>query len=162
MHLLLSFSCSVMSDSATRWTPAHQASLSFIISQSLLKSMSIESVMLSNHLILCTPFSFCLQSFLGSGSSPESAFSYQVARVLELQHQSFQWIFRIDFFRIDWLDSLAVQGTLKSSPAPQFRSINSSALSLLFGPILTCVCDYWKNHSIDYMDLSRQSDVSAL
>ena len=50
-----------------------QTFLPFIISQSLLKFMSIESVMLSNHLILCTPFSFCLLSFLGSGSSPESA-----------------------------------------------------------------------------------------
>ena len=52
------------------WTPAPQASLSFTISQSLLKFMSIESVMLSNHLILCCPISFCLQSFQASGSFP--------------------------------------------------------------------------------------------
>ena len=51
--------------------------------------------------------------------------------------------------RMDWLDFLAVQGTLKSSPAPQFESINSSALSLLYGPTLTSVHDYWKNHSFD-------------
>ena len=54
-------------------------------------------------------------------------------------------------FRIDWLDILAVQRTLKSSPAPQFDNINSSALSLLFGPILISIHDYWKNDSFDYM-----------
>ena len=52
-------------------------------------------------------------------------------------------------FRMDWLDLLAVQGTLKSSPTPQFKSINSSALSFLYSPTLTCIPDYWKNHSFD-------------
>ena len=64
-------------------------------------------------------------------------------------------------FRIDWFDLLAVQGTLKSSPAPQFKSISSSALSLLYGTALTYVHDYWKNHSYDYTNLCWQSDVSA-
>ena len=53
---------------ATTWTATLQASLSFAISQSLLKLMSFESVMSSNHLILCRPFSFCLQSFPEQGS----------------------------------------------------------------------------------------------
>ena len=54
------------------------------------------------------------------------------------------------FFRMDWLDLLAVQGTLKeSSPTPQFKSINSSVLSFLYSPTLTSVHDYWKNHSLD-------------
>ena len=52
-------------------------------------------------------------------------------------------------FRTDWLDLLAVQGTLKSSPTPQFESINSSVLSFLYGPTLTSIHDYWKNHSFD-------------
>ena len=52
-------------------------------------------------------------------------------------------------FRIDWLDLLAVQGTLKSSPTPQFKSINSLVLSLLYGPTLTSIHDHWKNHSFD-------------
>ena len=52
-------------------------------------------------------------------------------------------------FRIDWLDLLAVQGTLKSSPTPQFKSINSSALSLLHSPTLTSIHDHRKNHSLD-------------
>ena len=56
----------------TPWTAALQASLSFTISWSLLRFMSIELVMLSNHLILCRPLHFCLQSFLASGSFPVS------------------------------------------------------------------------------------------
>ena len=51
--------------------------------------------------------------------------------------------------RRDWLDLLAVQGTLKSSPTPQFKSINSSALSFLYIPTLTSIHDHWKNHSFD-------------
>ena len=58
----------VVSNSATPWTAACQASLSFTSSRSLLTVMSIESVMLSNHLVLCCPFSSCLQSFPASGS----------------------------------------------------------------------------------------------
>ena len=64
-------------------------------------------------------------------------------------------------FRIDWFDLLALQGTLKSSPAPQFNSINSLALSLLYGPTLTSVRDYWKKRFFDYTDLCGQSDVAA-
>ena len=56
-------------------------------------------------------------------------------------------------FRIDWFDLLAVHGTQKSYPTPQFKSINSSAFSLLYGPTLTSIHDYWKNHSFDQMDL---------
>ena len=52
-------------------------------------------------------------------------------------------------FRMDWLDLLEVQGTLKSSPKPQFKSINSLALSFLYSPTLTSIHDYWKNHSLD-------------
>ena len=52
-------------------------------------------------------------------------------------------------FRIDWSDLLVVQGTLEYSPTPQFKSINSSALSFLYGPTLTSIHDYWKNHSLD-------------
>ena len=64
--------CSVMSNSATPWTAEHQASLSITNSRSPPKPMSIESVMPSNHLILCHPFSTCLQSFPASGSFPMS------------------------------------------------------------------------------------------
>ena len=72
---LVQFSCSVMSDSVIPWTAAYQASLSITNSQSLLKVMSIKSVMPSNHLILCHPFSSCLQSFPAPGSFPVSQLS---------------------------------------------------------------------------------------
>ena len=65
-------------------------------------------------------------------------------------------------FRMDWLDLLVVQGTLKRLlPTPQLKSINSSALSFLHSPTLTSVHDYWKNHSFDWMALCWQSNVSA-
>ena len=83
------------------WTAAHQASLSFTISQSLLKLMSIELTMPSNHLTLCHPF-LLLPSIFSQhqGLFQWTGSSHQVAKVLELQlqHQPFQWIFRIDFF----------------------------------------------------------------
>ena len=99
------------------WTAAHQASLSFTISQSLLKLMSIESMIPYNHLILChPPFPPALNL-----SQPQGLFQWvdssdQMAKLLELQllHQCFQWIFWLIFFRIDWFDLLAFQGTLKS------------------------------------------------
>ena len=67
-------------------------------------------------------------------------FWHQVARILELQHQSFQWIFRVDFFE-DWLVwfPCSPRDFQESSPAPQFESIHSSVLSLLYGPTLTSV-----------------------
>ena len=60
-------------------------------------------------------------------------------------------------FRMDWFDLLAVQGTLKS--LQKFKNINTSVLSFLYGPTVTSILDYWKNHSFDYRDLCRQSNV---
>ena len=77
---------------------------------------------------------------------------HQVAKVLafQLQHQSFQWIFRTDFL-YDWLvgSPCSPRDSQESSPTPQFKSINSSVLSFLYSPILTSIHDYWKNHSFD-------------
>ena len=65
-------------------------------------------------------------------------------------------------FRINWdWSPCCLRDSQKSSPTPQIKSINSSALSFLYGPILTSVHDYWKSHSFDYTDLCQQSDVSA-
>ena len=88
---------------------------------------------------------------------------HQAANVLELQLQCqfFQRIFRVDSFRVDCFDLLAVQDSQESSSAPQFGIIKSSVLSLLYGTTFTSVHDYWKNHSFDYMDLCWQSDVST-
>ena len=82
---------------ATLWTTAHQASLSITNSWSLPKLMSIESVMPPNISSSVVPFSSCLQSFPTSGPFSVSQFFALGGQVLELQHQSFQWIFRTDF-----------------------------------------------------------------
>ena len=111
--------CSVAKSCPTLSEPVDcGTSLSFTISWSLLKLISIESVMPSNHLILCRLLLLLLSIFpcIRVFSFQWISFSHQVAKLLELQlqHQSFQWILRADFLRIDWFDLLAVQGTLKS------------------------------------------------
>ena len=145
----------------TSWTTAHQASLSFTVSQSLLKLMYTELVMSSNHLILCHPL-ILLPSIFHSIRvfSNESAlcirwpkywsFSFSISSSNEYSG--------LISFRIDWFDLLAVQESQESSPAPQFKCINSSVLSLLYGLTLTSIHDHWKNHSFDYTDLCQQSN----
>ena len=80
----------------------------------------------------------------------------KVAKVLELQlqHQSFQWIFRTDFL-YNWLvwSPCSPRGSQEPFPTPQFKIINSLVLSFLYGPTLTSIHDYWKNHTFDYMDI---------
>ena len=136
----------------TPWTTAHQASLSITNSQSLLKLMSIDSVMPSNHLILYRPL-------LLPPSILPSIRVFSSESVLCIRWPNY-WSFSFSIspsneysglisFRIDWLDLLAVQGTLESSSTPQFKSINSSALSFLYGPTCTSIHDHWKNHSFD-------------
>ena len=78
--------------------------------------------------------------------------SHQLSKVLEfqLQHQSFQWIFRTDFLQNGLGGSpCSLRDSQVSSPTPQFKSINSSVLSLLHSPTLTSIHDYWQNHSLD-------------
>ena len=118
---------------ATPWTAAYQASLSITNSRSLLKLMSIESVMPSNHLFLCRPL-LLLPSIFASIRvfSNESAlhirwpkywsFSFSISPSKE--HSG------LISFRVDWLDLLA-RDSQESSPIPQFKSINSSALSFM-------------------------------
>ena len=81
---------------------------------------------------------------------------------LQLQHQSFHWVFRVDFPSIDWFDLLAVQGAPRSPPASHFEGINSLAFCLLYVPALTTVHDHWEDYSLVYMDLFQQSNVSVL
>ena len=108
---------------ATPWTVAHQTPLSFTISWNLLKFMSTELVMLSSHLILCRPLSFCLQSLPASESFPMSQLCASAAQSTGVSVFQSQLSFNISpsnehpgliSFRMDWLDLLAVQGTLKS------------------------------------------------
>ena len=137
---------------ATPWTAAHQASLSITSSPSPPKPMSIKSVMPSNHLILCRPL-LLLPSIFPSIRvfSNESAL-----RIKWPKYWSFSFSISpsnehpgLISFRMDWLDLLAVQGTLKSLTTPQFKPINSLVLSFLYSPTLTSIHDHWKNHSLD-------------
>ena len=124
--------------------------------------MSNESVMLSNYLNFC-----CLILLLTSVFPSIRVFSNESA--LHIRWSKY-WSFSFSIspssensglisLRIDWFDIFAVQGIPKSSPAPQFKSINSLVLSLLYGPSLTSVPDYWINRGFDYTDLCQQSDV---
>ena len=129
----------------TSWTAARQAPLSITNSWSLLKLMSIKSVMPSNHLILCHPPSppaFNLSQHQGIFQWVRS--SHQVAKVLELQlqHQSFQWI--QDWSLLGWTGWISLQskGLSRASQTLQFKSINFSVLSLLYRPALTPIRDY--------------------
>ena len=118
----------------------------------------------SNHLILCHPV-LLLPSIFPS----IRVFSNESALCMRWPKY---WSFSFNIspsnvhpglisIRMDWLDLLAVQGTQESSPTPQFKSINSSVLSFLYGPTLTSIHDYWKNHSLDWTDLCWQNNVSA-
>ena len=108
---------------------ADQASLSFTVS--LLKLMSIESVMTSNHLILCHPLLLLPSIFLSIRVfSNESILHIRWTKYWSFSISPSNEYLRLISYRIDWFDLLAVQGTLESSPTPQFKSINSSVLSL--------------------------------
>ena len=144
------YCCSVESDSATPWTAALQASLSITNSQSSLKLMPIESVMPSDHLILCRPLLLLPLIFPSIGVfSSES-----VLHIRWPTHWSFSFNISpsneysgLISFRTDWLDLLAVQGTLKS--LLQRHSSKASILSFHDSPTLTSIHDCWKNHSLD-------------
>ena len=114
--------------------------LPFTNSQSLLKLMSIESMMPSNHLILCCPLLLLLSIF------PRiKVFSKEsILRIRWPKYWNFSFSVSpsneysgLTSFRMDWLDLLAVQGTQESSPTPQFKSISSSVLSFFYSPTLT-------------------------
>ena len=113
--------------------------------------MSIQSVIPSNHLILCRPLLLLPSIFPSIRVLSNESFFAWVAQVLEfqLQHQSFQWIFRTDFLEDSLFRSPCnSRDSQESSPIPQFKNINSLALSFLYSPTLTSIHDYWKNHSL--------------
>ena len=126
--------------------------LSITNSQSLLKLRYIELVMPSNHLILCHPLPFPPSIFPSIGLFQWVSSLHQVDKVLEfqLQHQSFQWIFRTDFLEDGLVGSpCSPRDSQESLPTPQFKSINSLVPSFLYSPTLTSIHDHWKSHSFD-------------
>ena len=118
----------------------------------------------SNHLILCCPFLFLLSIFPSIRVfSDESVLRSRWPKYRRFSVSPSNEYSELISFRMDWLDLLAVQprDSQEYSPAPQFKSINSSALSFLYGPTLTSIHDYWKNHSFDQTGLCQQSNASA-
>ena len=138
---------------ATAWTAAHQASLSITNSGSSLKLMFIVSVRPSNHLILCRPLLLLPSIF-------PSIRVFSNESVLCIRWPKY-WSFTFNInpsneysgllsFRMDWLDLLAVWGTLKS--LLQHHSSKASILrcsAFFYSPTLTSIHDHWKNHSLD-------------
>ena len=138
----------------TSWTAAHLSSLSFTVSQSLLKFMSFELVMLSNRLILCHPLLLLPSVFpsirVFSNESAlhvmwESIGASVSTLVLPVNIQG--WL----PLGLTGLISLPSKALSRIFSNTTVESINSSVLRLLYGSIITSVHDYWKNHSFDYM-----------
>ena len=153
-----------MSNSVTSWTAVHQASLSLTISQSLTICPSSCPLHRWCHPTISSsdaPF-FCPQSYPASGSFP-------VSRLFASDDQNMGALASAVPVNIQgWsplrlTDSISLQskGLQESSPAPQFKGINSLVFFLLSDPALTTVGDHWENHSLDYMGLCWQSNVSA-
>ena len=151
VFIVLQFS-SVQSLSCVWLFVTHQASLSITNSWSSPKPMSIESVMPSNHLILCRPL-LLLPSIFPS----IRVFSNESA--LHIRWPEY-WSFSFSLspsneysglisFRMDWLDLLALQGTLKSLLQHHSAKHQFFGLSFLYSPTLTSIRDYWKNRSLD-------------
>ena len=146
----------------TPWTAARQASLPFHLPE--LKLTSIESAMPSNHPILCHPLLLLPSIF-------PSVRVFSNESVLHIRWPEY-WSFSFSIspsneysalisFRMDWLDLLAVQGTLKIKSLLQHHSLKASILQCSADVQLTSVHDYWKNHTFDYMYHCWQSNVSA-
>ena len=127
-------------------------------------SKTTDSLMPSNHLFLCHPILILPSIFLSIQVFPNElvfpiwwpkywSFSFSISPSSEYSG--------LISFRTNWFDLLAVQGILES--LLQHHSLKASILriSLLYGPTLTAVHNYWKNHSLDNMNLCWQSDVSA-
>ena len=139
----------------TPWIAAHQASLSITNSRSSLRLMSIKSVMPSSHLILCRPLLllppippsmrvFSNESTLRMRWPKYWSFSF---RIIPSKEHPGLISFRMDFRMVG--SPCSPRDSQESSPTPQFKSINSLALSLLHIPTLTSIYDHRKNHSLD-------------
>ena len=137
----------------------------FTNSQSLLKLMSIKPVMISSHLILCHSLLFLPSIF----PSIRIFFNDSVLRIRWPKYWSFSFSISpfnehsgLISFRMDWLDLLAIQGTLKSLLQHHSSKHHSLVLSFIYSPTLTSIHHYWKNQSFDETDLCWQSNVSTI
>ena len=135
---------------ATPWTKAHQASLSITNSRSLLKLTSVESVMPSNHLILCSPLLlppsifpsirvFSNESALHIRWPKYWSFSFSISPSNEYS--------RLISFRMDSLQSKGFSRVFSNTTVQKHQFFGAS---FLYSPTLTSIHDYWKNHSLDW------------
>ena len=140
----------------TLWIAAHQTFLSFTISRSLLKLMSIESVMPSNHLIFCHPLLLLPSVFLSIRAFPITQFFISGGQSIGASTSVSVLPVNIqDWFPLGLTGLISLQSKWFSrvfSNTTQCKSINSLVLSFLYGPTLTSI-HYWKNYSFDYMDI---------
>ena len=110
------------------------------------------------------PFSSCPQSLPASKSFPMSQLFAWGGQSIEVSASASALPMTIqDWFPLGWTGWISLQSrdSQEYSPAPQFKSINSLALSLLHSPTLTSIHDHWENHSLDQTDLCWQSNISA-
>ena len=137
---------------ATPWMGARQGSLSITNTRSSLRLMPIESMMPSSHLILCCPLLllppippsirvFSNESTLRMRWPKYWSFSFSISPSKNTQDWSLEWT--------GWISPCSPRDSQESSPTPQFKSINSLALSFFPSPTLTSIHDHWKNHSLD-------------
>ena len=132
----------------------------------LLKSAQVDAYCISDGIHpfypLMTFFFLLLTIFPSIRTFPVISCLHQRTKILEFQHQSFQWVFRVDF-PLGWLvwSPCSPGDSQESCPAPKFEGISSLVLHLLYDPTFTTLCDYWEGHNLDYMDLYWQSNISA-
>ena len=149
--------------SVTPWTVAHQASLSLTISQSVPKFVLIVSVMLSSHLILWCPLlllpsifpsirDFSNELSVHIGWPKYWSFSFSIVLPMTIQGWFQDWLI--------W-SPCCPRDSQKSFPAPQFKGTDFLAVHLLYNSALTTIYDHWEDHTLDYMDLCWQSNVSV-
>ena len=156
-------SCLILCNPMDPMESACQTSLSFTIFLSLLKLISIWLVMPSDHLIHCCPLLLLpsifpnIRVFLMSWLFTLVGQSIGALASESVLPMNIQDLF---FLELTSLISLQSKGLSEYSPT-QFESINSSVLSILYGPACTSEHDHWKNHSFDFTDLCWQSNVSA-
>ena len=138
----------------TPWTGAHQSPLSLTVSWSSLKFTSIESFMLSNHLRLCLPLLLLASIFPSIGVfSNELTLYNRWPKYWNMSISPSNEYSGLISFRMDKLDLLAVEGTLKSLLQDHNSKASILQCSAFFMVQLTSIHDYWKNHSLDYMNL---------
>ena len=159
---------SVAQSCPTLWDPINCITPGLPVHHQLLESTQTHVHWVDDAIQPSHPLSFPSPPALNLSQNPNRGLfqwvssSHQVAKVLEPQHQSFQWTPRTDLLQDGLAGSpCSPRDSQESSPTPQFKSINSWVLSFLYSPTLTSIHDHWKNHSLDWMDLCWQSNVSA-